>query len=335
MRPCYQFNAAAADKPAILSIFDEIGFWGTQAKDFLAALGAVESKDLTIEINSPGGDVFAATAMYNALRASGKTITAKVMGVAASAASLVLMAGDKRVMPKNTFVMIHNPWTVTMGNAEELEEAAGTLRKIGDSMAATYAARTGMKDEDLAPLLAKDTWLTADEALEHGFATELIEDVQAKASFDMARADLPPEVAKVFAAAQQEPETEAADEPEEAPDTPEAQVVHDAVVAAGLPQFASVFALSCASLDEAKSRIAAAREIVALCKFAKADSKVAAFVKANKSVAEVRAALVDAMAEADPIVDATPPAKKSSAQSGGVNSKTLWDSHNSQRQRKD
>jgi ATP-dependent Clp protease protease subunit len=349
MRPCYQFHAAAADKPALLSIHEEIGFWGVQAKEFLASLSSIESKELTVEINSPGGDVFAATAMYNALRASGKAITTKVMGVAASAASLVLMAGDKRVMPKNTHVMIHNPWTVAMGNAEELREQAETLDKIGSSLTATYVARTGMKEEDLAPMLAKDTWLTADEALANGFATELVDDVVAKATFDMARADLPPEVAKVYAQAQKteaeiEAERVAAEEAaaaaakaaiDAAANPVVAQEVHDATVAAGLKDFAGVFALACTSLDEAKTRISATREIVALCKFAKAEDKAAGFVKANKPVSEVRAALVEAMATADEPIAATPPAKKSSTQAGGVNSKTLWASHNSQRQRKD
>lgn len=350
MRPCFQFHAATAEKPALLSIYDEIGFWGVQAKDFIASLGAIEAKELDLEINSPGGDVFAATAMYNALRASGKTITAKVMGVAASAASLVFMAGDKRVMPKNTHLMIHNPWTIAMGNAAELEEQAATLHKVGSSMAATYATRSGMKDEDLAPLLAKDTWLTADEAMGHGFATEVISDVKAKASFDMARADLPANVAKVFAAAQKTPEEieaervaaeEAAQAAIDAAANPVvAQAVHDTTVAAGLSDYAAVFALACTSLDEVKTRIANAQEIVALCKFAKADDQASGFVRANKSLADVRAALITAMAEDDKQINAAPPIKKSSTQSGGssgVNSQAIWDSHNAQnsRQRKD
>lgn len=344
MRPCFQFHAATAEKPALLSIYDEIGFWGVQAKDFIAGIAAIEAKELDLEINSPGGDVFAATAMYNALRASGKTITAKVMGVAASAASLVFMAGDKRVMPKNTHLMIHNPWTITMGNAAELEEQAATLRKVGSSMAATYATRSGMKDEDLAPLLAKDTWLTADEAAEKGFATEVISDVKAKASFDMARADLPANVAQVFAAAQKTPEEIEAAAEEAAIDAAAnpvvAQAVHDATVAAGLPDYAAVFALACTSLDEVKARITHAREIVALCKFAKADDKAPGFVRDNKALADVRAALVTAMADGDKPINAAPPIKKSSTQSGGssgVNSKAIWDSHNAQnsRQRKD
>ncbi|MEO7231700.1 MAG: head maturation protease, ClpP-related, partial [Polaromonas sp.] len=166
MRPCFKITASAtAEKPTVISVFEDIGFWGTQAKDFIASVNASVSADIHVEINSNGGDVFAALAMYNALRASGKTVTTKVMGIAASAASLVLMAGDKRVMPKNTHVMIHNPSMFVGGNADALDEVAAMLRKIGSSVQATYAARTGMKDEDLATMLATDTWMTADECL--------------------------------------------------------------------------------------------------------------------------------------------------------------------------
>ncbi len=131
MRPCYTFIAASDNKPPVLSIFDEIGFWGVQAKDFLASLSATPGTDLDVEISSPGGDMFAAVAMYNGLRASGKKITTRVMGVAASAASLVFMAGDNRVMPKNTHLMVHNPWTFAGGNAVELRETADFLDKTG------------------------------------------------------------------------------------------------------------------------------------------------------------------------------------------------------------
>ena len=108
MRPCFAFNAAT-DTEATLEIYDEIGFWGVQAKEFITQLKGVKAPVLNVEISSPGGDVFAGIAIYNALKASGKEIVVKVMGMAASAASLIAMAGDKIVMPKNSFMMIHNP----------------------------------------------------------------------------------------------------------------------------------------------------------------------------------------------------------------------------------
>lgn len=301
MRPCFAFsNVEAADKkPALLSIYEDIGFWGVQASDFIAALGAVKGDTLEVEINSPGGDAFAATAMYNALRASGKTIVTKVMGVAASAASLVFMAGDKRVMPKNTHLMVHNPWTIAAGNAEAMRDTADMLEKVGTSLRATYAARSGMSDEDVTALLAKDTWLTADESLEKGLATEVVEEVKATAKFDMDRAELPEHVRAVFAKAK--PATSPAPAP-----APAAQVAFaDQVVAvakeAGFEVHAATWATAFKTVDEVKARIGVAREINSLCALAKHADKANGFVSAGKSLDEVRAALQDLLADGQTI----------------------------------
>ena len=104
---------AKAETGVEISILDEIGMWGVSAKEFIAELKQYAGQAITLTINSPGGSVFDALAIYNALRNSGGEVTTKVMGVAASAASLIFMAGDKRVMPENTFLMIHNPMTVS------------------------------------------------------------------------------------------------------------------------------------------------------------------------------------------------------------------------------
>lgn len=299
MRPCFAFSnlAATNDKPAVLSIFEEIGFWGVQAKDFVAQLGNVQSKDIHVEISSPGGDVAAALTMYNALRASGKTVTTKVMGVAASAASLIFMAGDKRVMPKNTQLMIHNPWTFAAGNADELEETAATLRKIGASLKATYAARSGMDDAELDAMLAKDTWINADEAVTMGFATEVIEEVAAKAMFDLARADLP-EAVRAAAYGERTPVVE-----------PVVAVFGDQVTAlakaAGFEAHAPAWALKFTKEDEVVAAIAVAREVKALCGAVGKGDQSDTFIKGGKSVDEVRAALVAEMAKDDEHIDTT------------------------------
>ncbi|MBN8494930.1 MAG: Clp protease ClpP, partial [Burkholderiales bacterium] len=138
---------ARADDTAEVSIFDEIGAYGVSAKEFIDALKAHAGKKVTLSINSPGGSVFDALAMYNALRAHGAEITAKVMGVAASAASIIFMAGDKRVMPENAFLMIHNPLTFAYGNADELRDMAEVLDKIAASLVGIYVTRSG-KSED-------------------------------------------------------------------------------------------------------------------------------------------------------------------------------------------
>lgn len=341
MRPCYAFKAAtAADEPETLSIYDEIGLWGVHAKDFIAGLGKVQSKTLNVEINSPGGDVFAALAMYNALRASGKEIVVKVMGVAASAASLIAMAGDKIVMPKNTFMMVHNPWTFVMGNADELREQADTLDKIGASLKATYAAKTGMDDTELDAMLATDTWLSADEALAKGFATEVVDEIKAQAKFDMARADLPAHVALAFAPTAPDEDSPAGGENEDADDssvqpaTPVAEQIEALADGAGFGMFAAHWALSCKGVDEVTARIATAREVRALCAVAKRPADTEAFIKDNASVDAVRAALVTALAAADEATHTDTARKEKQATGETAQSKvspaSLWAAHSGQ-----
>lgn len=345
MRPCFAFKAATAEA-ATLSIYDEIGFWGVQAKDFTTQLREVKAKTINVEINSPGGDVFAGLAIYNALRASGKEIVVKVMGVAASAASLIAMAGDKIVMPKNSFLMVHNPWSFAMGNAEELRKSADTLDKIGASLLQTYASRTGLPEDEIAAMLSTDTWLSADEALEKGFATEVVDEIKANASFDMARADLPENVKAVFlAAATVEPDPvddDANKQPPAKPDPePEPQATHTEQIvavaqAAGMEAYASTFALANLTLDEVRARIADAREIKALAVVAGGTPEQAdAAIRAGTSVADFRAALVAALAEEDEKThtNGVKPTVANQQTTGStekppVSSQGLWASHN-------
>lgn len=366
MRPCFAFTAAAADdQPETLSIYDEIGFWGVQSKDFRASLDAVKSKVLNVEINSPGGDMFAGVAMYNMLRASGKEIVVKVMGVAASAASLIAMAGDKIIMPSNTMMMIHNPWTIIAGNAEELRETADALEKMGNSVVGTYVKRTGMKEAEMQALLATDTWLTADEALDKGFATEVVDEIKVSAKFDMARAELPENVkvaiglmnavdeptAEELAAqelAEEEAEATRVEEERLAQEAaekinadPVAKQISDLAIKSQLEDLAPFFAVNCADLAVATARIDRAREIKALCAFAKKSEIAAQMIKADKSLADARTELAAAMAkdDASASVDTAPRIKNqqttsNSAGPKGVSAKTIWDSHNAQKVKK-
>lgn len=348
MRPCYTFISASDNKPPTLSIFEDIGFWGVQAKDFLASLSAVEGPELTVEISSPGGDAFAAVAMYNGLRASGKEITTKVMGVAASAASLIFMAGDKRIMPKNTHLMVHNPSAFGGGTATDHQEMADMLAKVGATIRTTYAARSGMSEEDVATLLSKDTWLTADEALANGLATEVTDEVKATVSFDMARADLPEAVRAVYMAAK----------PSDAPvvDTPVDDPVIDpvadpvdaefadsaltAMTAAGLQAHAPQWVLAHGTMAEIEARIVTAKAITSLCAVTGTSAHADALIKAHKTVVEARAALVEMQAkhDEDTHVDTSPRLNnEQSARSSAkpkVSTASLWASHNAQNRAK-
>lgn len=346
MRPCFKFTAKAGKKPAVLALDEEIGFWGTQAKDFRAQLDAVEGNELVVEINSPGGDVMAGLGIYNMLRnwaKDGKAVTTRVTGVAASIASIIALAGDKREMPKNTFAMVHQVANVMIGayTADELRDAAALNDKITGSMRSIYTSRMGVDEAKATEIMSKDTWLTADESLELGFATALIDDIRATASFSLARAELPDHVAKVFKAEadpEQKPEGDdeppaAPDEPE-VPDTPVAKQIETMANTAGLQAHAATFAVACASLDEAKTRITAAKEIVALCAVAKRPDDAATAIRANQSVEDVRAALIKAMAEADEHTNNAPPARGSqtAGQSGVLSAKAVYEKRAARKQ---
>ncbi len=128
--------------------------------------------DITVRINSPGGDVFAGVSIYNALVEHDGKVTVKVEALAASAASFVAMAGEDIIMLPGSMMMIHNPWTFAMGNKDELSKVVEMLEKTGDSIASIYVARTGKSEEEISELLAAETWMTAQEAVDLGFATE-------------------------------------------------------------------------------------------------------------------------------------------------------------------
>lgn len=340
MRPCFSFKAATATAPAVLAIDDEIGFWGLQAKDFRESLNAISAKELHVEINSPGGDVFAGTAMFNMLRAwakDGKQVVTKVSGVAASIASVIFLAGDKRVMPKNTFAMVHAPWSVAMGNADELREQADTLEKIGGGMVKTYMDRTGLSEDEVNALLAQDTWLSADEALEKGFATEISDEIKATAKFDMARAQLPENVAAVFKAeAPADPELASDDEDATVEQDPLAEQIEALAAKAQLADYAPLWAVACTSIADAQAKIANAREIRALCAVVKKPDLAAELIKADKPVAEARAQIADVLAKADEATH-TDNARKNEQQvtqqsaKSKVSPASLWASHQGQK----
>lgn len=342
MRPCYTFISAKGDQPAQLSIYDEIGFWGVQAKDFRASLDAVTQSDLEVEINSPGGDYFAGLAMYNMLRSSGKTITTKVMGVAASAASVVFMAGDKRVMPGNTFLMVHNPSNGYGGTAKDHRETADMLDKIAVGARAVYSRESGMTDEDVSAMLDTNTWISAAEAVEMGLATEVTDAVNATASFDMARADLPAAVMLAFAKAETDPAEVIPPAGDAAgDDTVVDPAFADAALAcakaAGFESHAPDWALSCTTVAEVETRITNAREITALCAVTNTVAQAAALIKGNKTIVEARAFLIDMQAQddADKPVDTTKHvSNEQSARSSAkpkVSTASIWASHNAQK----
>lgn len=135
---------------------------------------------MVVNINSPGGDVFEGVAIYNLLRAHGKRVTVNVVGLAASAASVIAMAGDEVLMGDGAFLMIHNAWTLAIGNRHDLRATADQIEPIDEAMAQLYAARSGMSEVDAAALMDKETWLNPRTAVEIGLADGLMPSNQIK-----------------------------------------------------------------------------------------------------------------------------------------------------------
>ncbi|RQR48928.1 Clp protease ClpP [Burkholderia sp. Bp9126] len=182
---------AGADggKNVEIRIYGDIGFWGTDADLFASKLDevAATATSIVVAINSMGGDVFDAFTIYNALRRHAGKVTGRVDGVAASAASLILMACDKIEMPSNAMLMIHNPHTVAAGEAEDLRKLADLLESTSDNMLAAYVERSGRTEEEVRAIMDAETWLTAAQAKEQGFCDAVADPIRIAAYAGAAR----------------------------------------------------------------------------------------------------------------------------------------------------
>ena len=153
-----------------------------QFKADLDALGDIAI--LNIYINSDGGDVFAGQAIYSMLKRHMAQKNVWIDGLAASIASVVAMAGDKVYMPKNAMMMIHNPWSLALGNADDFRKMADDLDKIRESITAVYVTKSGLEETKIKELMDAETWLTADEALEMNFIDIVEEEKRIAASLN-------------------------------------------------------------------------------------------------------------------------------------------------------
>lgn len=176
---------AATNDDASISILDVIGydFWtgeGVTAKRISAALRSIGDRDVTVNVNSPGGDMFEGIAIYNMLREHKGHVTVKVLGMAASAASIIAMAGDTIEIGRPSFLMIHNGWMVAAGNRHEFREIADWMEQFDSAMTDVYTARAGMDAGDVAEMMDKETWIGGAKAIEQGFADAMLESDQVK-----------------------------------------------------------------------------------------------------------------------------------------------------------
>ena len=193
---------------ATLYLYDEIGYWGIDAKQFVDDLNEIDADVIHLRINSPGGDVFAAKAMQTALKQHKAKIVTHVDGLAASAASVVALAGDEIEMVDGGFFMIHKALSffdvlgyfndeALAGLVVDMEKEKELLAKVDDSIAKDYAKRTGHKVKDIKGLMSAETWFTAEEAVGYGLIDRVYDGEPVENKYDLSIFANAPDIGKV------------------------------------------------------------------------------------------------------------------------------------------
>ena len=177
----YSVKNVSADSLDV-EIHEEIGLWGISAKEFIADIKDKNYQTINLTIHSPGGNLFDGLAMYHALKNHPATVNATVLAMAGSAASVVLMAADNIAMPVDSYVFIHDPSLVAGGNSSDLREAADLLDRFGENIINIYERRTGMARDELKAMMAREEFIAAADAVEMGFADELVDAVKVAAN---------------------------------------------------------------------------------------------------------------------------------------------------------
>lgn len=172
--------AADSDDEASINIYDVIGydyFTGGGITDKLvnSVLRKNKGKAVTVNINSPGGDFFDGVAIYNLLKEHDGEVNVRIVGMAASAASVIAMAGDNIKIAESGFLMIHNAWGIVIGNKHEMEERADVLRGFDESMVGVYTKASNLDEDEIVEMMDKETWINGKDAVEMGFATQFLD----------------------------------------------------------------------------------------------------------------------------------------------------------------
>jgi ATP-dependent protease ClpP protease subunit len=327
----FEFRAQA--KGAEIAIYDEIGAFGIPAKAFLdelKVLGPVA--ELTARINSPGGSVFDGVAIYNALKRHDARVTVWIDGIAASIASMIAMAGDEVVMPENAMLMLHDPSGLVIGTAADMRGMADALDKMKAGMVAAYRDKSGRDDAEIEALMAAETWLSAQEAVDLGLADRVEQPVRMAAHFDLSRfRNPPPQLAASLTSSHPQEDTmsdpdkpssgkrdttaePAAATDHDAPaatDTQTAQPIEGAApvepaapattpVAALITEpTAQVIDLDGVRADERRATLAYVSEVHELCAISGRGDLAAGFIARAAPVAQIRRTLLEARAAED------------------------------------
>lgn len=188
-----EFKAEKTETEATVYLYDAIvntkdeaeWYGGVDPQTFIDTIKAIDAPVIHVRINSPGGSVFAARAMEQALREHPSKVIAHIDGYSASAASFLMMAADEIVIASGAMVMIHKAWSGVWGNANDLRQTADMLDKIDSTLVDTYAARSGQDKQKISDWMAAETWFTAQEAVDNGFADSISADKAKAQAWDL------------------------------------------------------------------------------------------------------------------------------------------------------
>ncbi len=319
------YRIRAARKTAEIRIYEEIGAWGITAKQFaddLAALGDLTA--INVRINSPGGDVFEALAIHNALQRHTAKVTTYIDGLCASAATIIALAGDETHMVSNGMYMIHEPWTFAGGDAEAMQKSADLLNTTAEQIVSMYARKTGLTADELRAKMQSETWMTAQEALDEGFVDVIDEPLRIAAkAHDLSRFTHPPTMPKETAMADPVPETlpiadppPTVPSPEPLPPVEPVERPMEPVALARLclaknePGLTPVLLATPHTEAQVAARLAQAASIRTLCAAVRLSDQADALIAAGKTTDQAKLALWDVLAlrdQAMPNIDSTPP----------------------------
>ncbi|WP_059751237.1 head maturation protease, ClpP-related [Thiobacillus denitrificans] len=352
----FTVQALADGRTAQVSVRGYIGEWGITDREFIAAVESHGEVDtIEVAINSRGGEVDHALSIFNFLKNHPARVNMRVDGVAMSAASIILMAGDEIAMPANAILMIHSPWSYASGNADDLRQAADVLDVFESALLETYQARSGKTADELKTMLSEETFMTAKEAVAHGFADRVIPlKAEARAASAVAYAaalNIPLDVL-VRAQAEALADAEGGDDPPAAPLNPADDPADDPAMSAaqavaipaslssriataasdaGLTDFMPCFALDAALIDmpAVQQAMADAREVFDLCALVGMAEQAEPLIRQRASLADARKTLQTRMAALDESshTDSTPALQLSQSVATGekaASASSIW-----------
>ena len=183
----FEIQNNAKSETADVYIYSEVGGNDVNAKSFIDELKTIKDKNINVHINSLGGSVFDGLAIYNALKNHSKKVTTKVEGIAASIASVIAMAGDSIEMAENSLFMIHNPFAMSGGDANELRKTANILDKIRNEIASIYASKSKHDSEHYINLMDVETWFNSDETMELGLINGITQPIKIENNYDISK----------------------------------------------------------------------------------------------------------------------------------------------------